>query len=81
MSTVSIGTQRKFSIETGCLVKMLYMVQHIADNWVIVDQLGNLATICKCISAEKRNELYTHELENKLLEHFLNRGRLSRKSQ
>ena len=29
------------------------MVQHIADNWVIVDQLGNLATICKCISAEE----------------------------
>lgn len=54
MSTVSIGTQCKFSIETGCLVKMLYMVQHIAGNWVIVDQLGSLATICKCISAEKQ---------------------------
>lgn len=53
MSTVSFGIQCKFSIETGCLVKMLYMVQHIADNWVIVDQLGNLVTICKCISVEK----------------------------
>ena len=53
MSTVSIRTQCKFSRDTGCLVKMLYMVQHIADNWVIVDQLGNLATICKCISAEE----------------------------
>lgn len=35
------------------MVKMLYMVQHIADNWVIVDQLGNLVTICKCVSVEK----------------------------
>lgn len=63
MSTVSIGTQRKFSIETGCLVKMLYMVQHIAGNWVTVDQLGSLATICKCISAE--NEMSSKPMNMK----------------
>ena len=31
----------------------MYMVQHIIDNWVPVDQPGNLATISKCISVEK----------------------------